>query len=790
MDNEILSKLNEEQKIALLETEGAILVTAGAGSGKTRLLTHRISYLVKERGINPYNILAITFTNKAASEMKERCAKLVDGAENIWISTFHSMCAKILRYDIENLLGYTKSFTIYSEQDSDRVYKKIFENLGIEKDEVKKSIIFHISNLKNNNMKIIEYEKIYAYLDNFNLIKKAYLAYEKELKNANALDFNDLLNKTYELFMACPDVLEKYQNRFHYVLVDEFQDTNKIQYDLVKLLSAKYKNIFVVGDEDQCIYTWRGANFANIFDFKKDFENARVFKLERNYRSTKKILSLANKLIKNNKSRLDKNLWTENDGGIEPEVRLVYDEKEEAEIVAREIYDLVQNYGFKYSDFAVLVRLNALTYHFEQKFLSYNISHKIYGGFKFYDRVEIKNIISYLTIFLNPRDEISLLRIINFPKRGLGDVAIATIQNLASANNLTLLETILKIEELGAPNSLINKLKDFKHNYIKLKTEYKLQSLHDFIHSVIKNFKIKEAYNSGSEEDLNKLLNINIFIESFKEFVQKNSTATLLDFLESITLVSDIDTMNNKDNFVTIATIHSVKGLEFRYVFVVGLEEGIFPISRARDKEEDMEEERRLMYVAITRARERLMLSHCRTRYLYNRKDYAIASRFLKELDLVKPSFSPNLTKQNLQGSSQYIRGVGYNSNLELNEVADIHSKYTYRPIKQDVGNSAAPLETAKCTVSFRPEQSDIEKSQQCNIQGKESTQTKYEKYLEEQKYTQQRKNSYKIGQSILHPKFGIGKILKIGENMIDIDFCKLGVKTLLLDLAPLKIIK
>jgi DNA helicase-2/ATP-dependent DNA helicase PcrA len=700
MESEILSGLNEEQKRALLETEGAILVTAGAGSGKTRLLTHRISYLIKEKDVDPYNILAITFTNKAAKEMKERCEKLVEGGDRIWISTFHSMCARILRYDIENLPEYTKNFTIYSDQDSDKIYKKIFEEYKIEKDDLKKNIIFNISNLKNNNMTIGEYEKIYSYLPNFDLMKKVYLNYEKELKKANALDFNDLLNKTYELLTTCPTILEKYAQRFKYILVDEFQDTNKIQYDLVKLLAGKHKNLFVVGDEDQCIYTWRGANFGNIFDFQKEFPNVKVFKLERNYRSTSEILNLANKLIKNNKSRLEKKLWTENGSGVKPEARLVYDEREEAEIVSREIYDLVKNGGFKYSDFAVLVRLNALTFPFEEKFLSYNIPHKIYGGFKFYERVEIKNIISYLRIFINPRDEASLLRIINFPRRGIGDSALNTIREIADLNNISMLDVVLKAEELGLTGSLANKLIDFKRKYIKLMSEFELESLYDFVNSVIKTFDIKSAYSSKSEEDLDKNLNIDTFISSVRDFSEKNPTGVLADFLESVTLVSDIDTMDNSDNFVSVATIHAVKGLEFRYVFVVGLEEGIFPISRARDKEDDMEEERRLMYVAITRAKERLMLSRCKTRYLYNRKEYQVDSRFLKELDYSKSEMSPNLTRENTMKSNpySYVKGFGYNSEIEVNEVSGFETKYSYRPVKQplSVGSFEKETETTK----------------------------------------------------------------------------------------------
>ena len=737
---DILQNLNDEQQKALLQTEGAVLVVAGAGSGKTRLLTHRIAYLIKEKHVSPHNILAITFTNKASKEMKERCDQIVGQEGNVWISTFHSMCARILRKEIEALGDYTNNFTIYSDQDSDKVFKNIFSNLKIDKDETKKSIMFHISNLKNNNLSIQEYEKLYSYLSNFDYIKKTYLMYENELKKVNALDFNDLLNKTYELFVKCPNVLEKYQERFKYILVDEFQDTNKIQYDLVKLLAGKYKNIFVVGDEDQCIYTWRGANYNNIFDFQNDFENVKVFKLEQNYRSTKNILNLANELIKKNKSRIDKNLWTDKSEGKKPEVRLVYDEREEAEIVAREIVDLVQNEGYSYSDFAVLVRLNALTLPFEEKFLTYNISHRIYGGFKFYERAEIKNLISYLRLFLNPRDDISFLRIINFPKRGIGDSAIKTLTTIASENELSLMNLVLQSEkfELGA---LTKKLENFKNIYISLLSSYEDLTLSNFVEKVIKDFDIKSAYASGSEEDLERQLNINTFISAVQEFEKNNPGGTLLDFLESVTLVSDIDTMDSENNAVTIATIHSVKGLEFRYVFIVGLEEKIFPISRAYGKDEDMEEERRLMYVAITRAKENLMLTRCRTRFLYGRREYEIDSRFLKELGLSgQEKMSPQLSPE------QKFQKVYYSEALNVAEKPE--TKYSYNPFAQK---------------------------------------TKYEEYIEK---TDKTVKNYNEGQIVSHPKFGTGKVLKSDEMFVEIEFEKLGIKTLVKEIAPLEIIE
>ena len=739
----ILEQLNDEQKQALLEIDGAVLVTAGAGSGKTRLLTHRIAYLIDEMKVSPYSILALTFTNKAANEMKERVEKMVEGGNRVWISTFHSMCAKILRMEIENLGGYTQNFTIYSDQDTDKLFKQICEKYGVDKDDKRKNIIFHINNLKNNNMTITEYRKMYEYLSEISTIERVYFDYQNELKKNNALDFNDLLNVTYELFTKCPEVLKKYATRFQYVLVDEFQDTNKIQYDLIKLLTSVHKNIFVVGDEDQCIYSWRGANFANIFDFKQDFENVKTFKLERNYRSTKNILNLANILIKNNKSRMDKNLWTENGQGSNVDSRIVYDEKEEAEIVAREIYDLVSYRGYKYSDFAVLMRLNALTLPFEERFLAYNIPHRIYGGFKFYERAEIKNLVSYLRLFVNPKDDVSFARIINFPKRGIGESALNLLSLEAERLRLSLLETIVS-SDAALPPLVAKKFENFKQTFEALKKAVFNVSIAEFVERVIDDFGIKQAYNSSSEEDLNRVLNLNIFISQAQEFESKNEGKNLVDFLESISLISDIDGMDEAGNSVTIATVHSVKGLEFKYVFIIGLEEKIFPISRAFDSIDEMEEERRLMYVAITRAKENLMLTNCKTRFLYGKRDYERPSRFLREINLAPAEENVMPTYQTYQPKKfnfkEYI-------SEDRQEVAAVENKYNYNPMKQ----------------------------------------TKYEEFAEKKK----NETTFKVGQTVLHPKFGIGKIISIdGGKFADIDFGKLGKKSIMLEISPLKVLK
>lgn len=754
MEN-ILQGLNEEQRQALLQIDGAVLVTAGAGSGKTRLLTHRIAYLISQLNVSPYNILAITFTNKAAKEMKDRVEKMIDGGDRVWISTFHSMCAKILRMDIEKLGNYDHNFSIYSDQDTDKLFKQICAKYNIDKEDKRKNIAFHINNLKNNNMTMAEYKKMYDYLDNIETIERVYYDYQSELRKANALDFNDLMNVTYQLFKQCPEVLGKYANRFKYVLVDEFQDTNTIQYDLVKMLTSVHKNIFVVGDEDQCIYTWRGANFANIFDFQKDFENVKVFKLERNYRSTKKILNLANLLIKNNKSRMEKNLWTENFDGAEIQTRNVYDEKEEAEVVAREIYDLVQNHGYKYSDFAVLMRLNALTLPFEERFLTYNIPHRIYGGFKFFERAEIKNLISYLRLFTNPRDDISFERIINFPKRGIGDSALNALK--VEANNIgeSLLNSILR-DDLDLPLTTIKKFEGFKNKFLSLKEDYEKMCLTDFVKHLIAEFNIKSAYNSNSEEDINRILNIDMFVTQVQDFEEKNNDASLVEFLESVSLISDIDGMDNAGNCVTIATVHSVKGLEFRYVFIIGLEEKIFPISRAFDNNDEMEEERRLMYVAITRAKENLMLSSCKTRYLYGKRDYERPSRFLREINLapaeesIMPEFSVFQNSKYGQQMGAYYKQQ-YQSKVEkVSYKEPERNKYDYNPMQ---------------------------------------VKTKFDEYVESRKPKLECK--FEVGQTVLHPKFGVGKIISIdGGKFADINFGKIGVKSIMLEISPLKVLK
>ncbi|MBQ8792005.1 MAG: UvrD-helicase domain-containing protein [Clostridia bacterium] len=732
-----LSTLNEQQLAPLKVTEGAVLVTAGAGSGKTRLLTHRIAYLIKEKGVSPYNILAITFTNKAAGEMKDRVAQMVDGADRVWISTFHSMCAKILRMDIASMPPFTKDFSIYSESDSDKVLKEVCSARGGD-DKLKKLVGFHLSNWKNGTMSLADYLLLNKNAEDIEKVGACINDYQEKLKKNNALDFDDLLCKTYQLFKTCPQVLDYYANRFQYILVDEFQDTNAIQYDLVKMLASVHENVFAVGDEDQCIYSWRGANFKNIFNFKNDFSSAQIYKLEQNYRSSPEIIAVANNVIKNNRARLDKVMFTSKEKGQQPQIYNAYDERDEALFVAQNISRLISQ-GYSYDDMAVLMRMNALSRSLEEAFLSYNIPHRIFGGFKFYERVEIRNLIAYLRLFVNPKDDVSFSRIINFPKRGIGEGTIAKLQ--AIEPKLSLLENCLS-KELEYEGALYKKFQPFKEVFTKT-AQLSQKPLSNFVEHMINNFNIRSAYNPKNEEDLNRLMNIEQFISSVKEYEALNPEATLGDFLENITLSSENDEIG-LGGAVTIATVHAVKGLEFKVVFIIGLEEGVFPISRALNSNSELEEERRLMYVAITRAEEVLFLTQCSKRYLYGGSQYQMPSRFCRELGLLSIQEKKKPEKTTFASSAfDVASGGGYD--------------YSYQEEKPSLFNH----------------------SQFMNNEKKEE---KSEKDI----------SRYKTGQRVEHPKYGEGEIVDITPDGLvgDIVFDDFGKKSLMLNLAPLEIIE
>ena len=629
-DRNILDNLNSEQRAPAEVASGPVLVTAGAGSGKTRMLTHRIAYLVRTLGVRPSNILAITFTNKAANEMKERLSLMIEDASDMWVCTFHAMCARILRREADKI-GYTKNFTIYSDTDSEKVIKKIIDDVGTNLNA--ETIAFHISNAKNHLLLPDSYGEFVTFRSKRETIVECYKRYEAELKKCNAMDFDDLLEKTYLLFKQNPETLEYYQNMFKFIHVDEFQDTNAVQYELVKLLGGKTMNVFAVGDEDQCIYSWRGAEVGNVLSFTKDFAGAKVFKLEQNYRSTKNILTIANKLIKKNFNRLEKNLWTKQGSGARVEEYTTYNEAEEAEYVAETIKSLAAYSGYAYRDFAVLMRVNSLSRALEEKMITYGIPYKVYGGHKFFERKEIKDVTAYLRLLVNPLDNDAVRRVLAFPKKGIGDVSIGTIERVAEEHRVSMFEVVVNDSfDVGSLRKKLAPVASMFDDFNKKQSEL---GVYDFAKYVIENSGIKAALAGDSEEDLARRMNVDDFLVSVKEYEDANENPELSEYLGSITLYRDIDSMDDADNSVSLITVHAAKGLEFKVVFIVGLNEHLFPLSRAINSDDDneLEEERRLMYVAITRAKERLFLTRARTKFSFESKrtDYTVPSRFLAE---------------------------------------------------------------------------------------------------------------------------------------------------------------
>lgn len=643
-------KLNAQQAEAVGDTEGAILVIAGAGSGKTRVLTARICHLI-EMGVSPYNILAITFTNKAAAEMKERIEKAIGNA-SVWTSTFHSMCARILRQDGDRL-GYDKDFTIYTEQESSRLVKRIIQDNPSFDPKKYGEYLWHISRAKTLSLGPAEYyHEIKNDVNNANDIAQIYNKYEEELKRCNCMDFDDLLLKTAQLFQECPDVLERYQSRFKYIHVDEFQDTNILQYKLVKMLAQGSGNIFVVGDEDQSIYSWRGAEIRNILDFHKDFAGAKVYKLEQNYRSTTSILQAANNVIKYNSNRNEKTLWSEIKENDSVEYYEAYSDRDEAAQTARAI-NLLVRHGGNYRGIAVLVRANSLTRQFEEEFNLHGIPYKVFGGFRFFERKEIKDTLAYVRIALNPSDNDSILRVINYPKRGIGASSVAELVNYAQSHNMTLFSVLLNPEALSANSQ--KKFAPFTDIAVDLVKNVKDMHPEEFIQYAIRRSGIEAALAQSKDiEDANRLENIEELAGAVKQFKQDNPELGISDFMQSVALVSDTDEMDG-DDYVTIATVHAVKGLEFDSVFLVGMEDGIFPTQRAIASG-DIEEERRLMYVAITRARRKLFVLNARNRYRFGKVEYLPKSRFIYEMSGQRQSVRLNNSDYSTSSLSQESR--------------------------------------------------------------------------------------------------------------------------------------
>lgn len=630
-------ELNPMQQKAVKRKDGAVLILAGAGSGKTGALTVRIADML-EHGISPYNILAITFTNKAAKEMRERVDKLAGpSAEHVWISTFHSTCVQILRREIEKL-DYSRDFSIYDADDQEKVMKEVFKELNLsitDKTYTVRGAVSAISHLKEE---MISWEDYAKEVDKADMraykTSRVYELYQKRLRRNNALDFDDLIYKTVLLFRTNPDVLNVYQERFKYIMVDEYQDTNTSQYELVRLLAGKYGNLCVVGDDDQSIYGWRGANIRNILDFEKDFPNAVVIKLEQNYRSTKNILTAANEVIKHNSARKDKTLWTENDTGSIIHVFRADNDIEEAVFVT-EIINKNALKGKKYKDFAVLYRTNAQSRTIEDRFVRKGIPYRLFGGVRFYERKEIKDILAYLKLIDNSADAVAIKRIINVPKRGIGDKTVETAENAASKNGTTLFEALGCAAEYPELKSRGKKLGEFYELICSFKQKAEELSVHELIEYVVNATGYRdELEQDGSDDAMMRIENIEEFASKAAEFEKENENATLSAFLEDVALVADIDSYSEDDDAVVLMTLHSAKGLEFPYVFMIGMEEGLFPSGRAINTGDpkELEEERRLCYVGITRAKKELFLTYARQRMQHGQFVYNAPSRFLREL--------------------------------------------------------------------------------------------------------------------------------------------------------------
>ncbi len=627
-----LAKLNMEQRQAVECVEGPLLVLAGAGSGKTRVLTSRIAHLIADCHVRPWNILALTFTNKAAREMRERTEALVDDtASDLWVMTFHSFCARILRREAEHI-GYEKSFVIYDDADQLTIYTEIIKKLELDDDKFPKRLLRErISQAKNQTTDVEAYLKDDAFGD---IYQKVYKLYEKKLKANNAMDFDDLLLKTLELFDKHRDVLSRYQQRFQYVLVDEYQDTNMAQYRLIRLLCAQHRNICVVGDDDQSIYGWRGADIRNILEFEKDFPGANVIRLEQNYRSTSVILDAANSVISNNQSRKRKKLWTDRAGGAQIRVYQAADERMEADYVCSHILSGAKG-GRRYDEFAVLYRTNAQSRVIETAMASYGIPYRVYGGLRFYERAEIKDLLSYLRLLYNPADDVALLRIINVPRRGIGAAAIAELEAAASAADIPMFLAAMQTELLS--QRVRSKVQGFIEIMTELLALRHTLPLHEFVQQLLEKIEYdaylredkKENYETRSE-------NINELLGALKEFSEglpdDSETDALGAYLENVALVSDIDNLEEQDGQVAMMTMHSAKGLEFPVVFIPGMEEYIFPTRRSRLEPAKLEEERRLCYVGITRAMEELHLIHAYQRNLYGELSVNPPSRFLEEI--------------------------------------------------------------------------------------------------------------------------------------------------------------
>ena len=787
---ELIEGLNDKQKEAVLATEGPCLVIAGAGSGKTKVLTHKIAYLMSEMHVKPWNILAITFTNKAANEMKERVEKLVgDAAKDMWIGTFHSICVRILRKYIDRL-GYDHSFLIFDTSDQKTLVKECMKSLKIDdKMFTDRSIMSEISNAKNEMLEPKTYQTKYAGEYRKEIIGKVYEMYQQKLKENNAVDFDDLINHTIKILTENPDALEYYSDKFKYVLVDEYQDTNKAQFTLVTLLASKYGNITVVGDNDQGIYSFRGADITNILNFEKDFPGAKLIKLEQNYRCTGNILKAANAVIKHNENKYEKKLWTENDEGALPTIHKADDEYDEGRFIVQEINHLRRGEYMKYSDFTVLYRMNSQSRAIEEILRREGIPYKIVGGLKFYERKEIKDIISYLRLIYNFSDNISLRRIINEPKRGIGKTSIDNIGEISEQTGLSMFDIIKHAEDYGLNRVKANSM-EFIQTIEYLRSKIEELSISDLIKETLdKTGYMKALELENTTEAESRIENLEEFLTVAIEFEEEEAENTLADFLEGITLSSDIDGMEDSEDSVTLMTLHSAKGLEFPVVFLVGLEEGIFPGNKSIGEPKELEEERRLFYVGITRAKQFLYLTCAKRRTIFGSTSYNAISRFVEEIpsDLLEGYDDVMNNKEESYEDSSY--NWEYGSNYSHN--SGFASSGKTKTYKID-GNSNGSMGGTYGGNSVAAKSFGYGNSNNSGFQFK--TAESFLSSLNSKKTSDTFDISkYKEGQRIYHKKFGEGTINKIEEEgedyKIDISFDKAGHKRLMAKFANLEVI-
>ena len=728
--------MNPQQQEAVEYTEGPLLILAGAGSGKTRVLTHRIAYLMEEKGVKPWNIMAITFTNKAAQEMRERVDQIAGfGAESVWVSTFHSSCVRILRRYIDRL-GYDNRFTIYDTEDSKTVMKEILRRMNLDTKIYKeRSLLAKISAAKNEMISPDEYEKSVSRWED-KRVAEIYRAYQEQLKKNNALDFDDLLLKTVELFRDCPEALDYYQERFRYIMVDEYQDTNTVQFQFVSRLAARYRNLCVVGDDDQSIYKFRGANIGNILDFEKVFPDAKVIKLEQNYRSTQNILDAANEVIRHNKGRKEKRLWTENGTGDKVNFRQFQSGFEEAEFVAGEIGRKVRTGENHYRDFAVLYRTNAQSRLFEEKFLLANIPYKIVGGVNFYGRKEIKDLLAYMKTVDNSLDDLAVQRIINVPKRGIGAATIGKVEAYAAEQDIHFYDALLEADYIPGLGRAAAKIRPFTLFIQSLRSQLEYLSVKELLEKIIEDTGyVKELEAEDTEEARARIENIDEFISKAADYEASAAEPSLSGFLQEVALVADIDSVDDSSDYVLLMTLHSAKGLEFNEVYMAGMEDGLFPsyMTITGDDPSELEEERRLCYVGITRARKKLTLTAARQRMIRGETQYSKTSRFVREIP-------------------RELIDLGRDGNTE----------HTFK--KPSLFGGVELPRKKYAAETFKPRQFTVTKADSLD---------------------------YTVGDTVRHVKFGVGVVQSIVEGGRDyevtVDFDRFGVKRMFASFAKLK---